>query len=259
MAQLVRPSRQTRSSAACDECRSRKQKCGGEWPVCARCRESGNPCVWPQQLQRGPAKGYLEAIEARLDQVENLLSQVLPLVPQEHLTDALSSRGDSPTSSADGKTKRTTQEKKAAQDYWAAFPLNSPEGVLSWHQDHQRRTAAQPGGSGESGKVKEIAQPPAVNVPSAILSNAALSHPVNQHQEQSSTVATPTWPAQQTPMTCPGLRLEPSPNLSQTPGQPGSDSQSGQFLSPKPDPKRTTTANGNGIGLTAGFQAKFLW
>ncbi|KAK7515305.1 uncharacterized protein IWZ02DRAFT_63007 [Phyllosticta citriasiana] len=134
MAQPLRNPRQTRSSAACDSCRSRKQKCGGEWPTCARCRETGMDCTWPPQLQRGPAKGYLEAIETRLDEVEHILLQLLPLVPTHQLLNSIAC-----PVLTDSTQKRTTQEKRAALDYWTTFPLNSPQALLAWCHDRQKR------------------------------------------------------------------------------------------------------------------------
>ncbi|KAK8195668.1 uncharacterized protein BKA78DRAFT_108491 [Phyllosticta capitalensis] len=143
MAQPLRNPRQTRSSAACDSCRSKKQKCGGEWPTCARCRETGMECTWPPQLQRGPAKGYLEAIETRLDDVEHILLQVLPLVPAEQLT-SITCPGRGGGVVVEAAQKRTTQEKRAALDYWSTYPLNSPQALMVWCQDRQQRHGSRP-------------------------------------------------------------------------------------------------------------------
>ncbi|KAJ7594197.1 fungal-specific transcription factor domain-containing protein [Mycena floridula] len=69
-----------RSSKACDQCRKCKCKCerpsSGE--PCKSCVILGTPCTFlGPSRKRGPPKGYIDAIEARLHQTEALLGIML--------------------------------------------------------------------------------------------------------------------------------------------------------------------------------------
>ncbi|KAJ1962418.1 hypothetical protein GGI12_002657 [Dipsacomyces acuminosporus] len=64
-----------RVSRACDRCRRKKVKCDGSRPVCSHCQAIGASCTYLDVTKkRGPPKGYIEAIESRLHQMEHLLS-----------------------------------------------------------------------------------------------------------------------------------------------------------------------------------------
>ncbi|KAG7095560.1 hypothetical protein E1B28_006297 [Marasmius oreades] len=69
-----------RSSKACDQCRKSKCKCERTSPTepCRNCVMLGTECtsVGPSR-KRGPPKGYIDAIEARLHQMEALLGIML--------------------------------------------------------------------------------------------------------------------------------------------------------------------------------------
>ncbi|KAF9463229.1 fungal-specific transcription factor domain-containing protein [Collybia nuda] len=65
-----------RSSKACDQCRKSKCKCERPSPgePCKSCIMLGTPCTFlGPSRKRGPPKGYIDAIEARLHQTEALL------------------------------------------------------------------------------------------------------------------------------------------------------------------------------------------
>lgn len=69
-----------RSSKACDQCRKSKCKC--EWSSpnepCKSCIMLGTPCTFlGPSRKRGPPKGYIDAIEARLHQTEALVGIML--------------------------------------------------------------------------------------------------------------------------------------------------------------------------------------
>ncbi|KDQ32691.1 hypothetical protein PLEOSDRAFT_1073145 [Pleurotus ostreatus PC15] len=69
-----------RSSKACDQCRKSKCKCERTSPnePCRSCVTLGTPCTFlGPSRKRGPPKGYIDAIEARLHQTEALLGIVL--------------------------------------------------------------------------------------------------------------------------------------------------------------------------------------
>ncbi|PFH48929.1 hypothetical protein AMATHDRAFT_195711 [Amanita thiersii Skay4041] len=69
-----------RSSKACDQCRKSKCKCERSAPgePCKSCVMLGIPCTFlGPSRKRGPPKGYIDAIEARLHQTEALLGIML--------------------------------------------------------------------------------------------------------------------------------------------------------------------------------------
>ncbi|KAI9226056.1 MAG: nuclear protein, partial [Piptocephalis tieghemiana] len=66
--------RRQRSGRACDTCRRRKVRCDGESPVCSNCKSVQASCTYNDTARkRGPPKGYIEAIELRLQRMESLI------------------------------------------------------------------------------------------------------------------------------------------------------------------------------------------
>lgn len=60
---------------ACVLCRKRKLRCGGEKPSCATCTRLQHDCSYDEVRRKsGPKRGYVKALEARLAQVEVLLT-----------------------------------------------------------------------------------------------------------------------------------------------------------------------------------------
>ncbi|KAJ6511535.1 hypothetical protein C8R47DRAFT_737770 [Mycena vitilis] len=68
-----------RISKACDHCRKSKCKCERASPSepCRSCIASGTECTFGPTRKRGPSKGYIDAIEARLHQTEALVGILL--------------------------------------------------------------------------------------------------------------------------------------------------------------------------------------
>ncbi|KAI0057305.1 hypothetical protein BV25DRAFT_1831290 [Artomyces pyxidatus] len=69
-----------RSSKACDQCRKSKCKCerSSDREPCKSCIMLGTPCTFlGPSRKRGPPKGYIDAIEARLHQTEALIGIML--------------------------------------------------------------------------------------------------------------------------------------------------------------------------------------
>ncbi|KAI0824538.1 fungal-specific transcription factor domain-containing protein [Trametes gibbosa] len=69
-----------RSSKACDQCRKSKCKCerGSPHDPCRNCVMLGTQCTFlGPSRKRGPPKGYIDAIEARLHQTEALIGILL--------------------------------------------------------------------------------------------------------------------------------------------------------------------------------------
>ncbi|OAA57268.1 Zn(2)-C6 fungal-type DNA-binding domain protein [Cordyceps fumosorosea ARSEF 2679] len=126
-----------RGRAACNQCRSRKQKCDEERPICSRCRDLKKPCQWPGLRKRGPAKGYAEALEHRLRETERALLQIVSAVDGATMASAFRS---STQVAALPDAKAADKAEMAA--YWERFPLSTPRDVMNWAQDFQRLRAA---------------------------------------------------------------------------------------------------------------------
>ncbi|OTA08852.1 hypothetical-protein [Trichoderma parareesei] len=131
-----------RGRAACDGCRSRKQKCDEKRPTCSRCRDMKRECVWPKLYKRGPAKGYIEALEHRLAVTEAVLLQLLQVSDDSLLQDAFkhepAKRADVPSAAAIATTTTTDAagrieaKKTGTIAHWDSFPLNTADEVKRW-------------------------------------------------------------------------------------------------------------------------------
>ncbi|OJJ47735.1 hypothetical protein ASPZODRAFT_1762393 [Penicilliopsis zonata CBS 506.65] len=143
MPPTLREKKASRITTACNACRSRKQKCGGQRPVCAQCLEYNRPCDWPEQLKRGPAKGYIEALEHRLHETESILLRVLSQVSDAQLSTVASpARTNKRSRSKDGSVYNPfSRLGKRGVDYWKNFPLDTAASLRRWQHDclsHQR-------------------------------------------------------------------------------------------------------------------------
>lgn len=82
---------------------------------------------------RGPAKGYIEALETRLKETERALWRLISVVSTETLSTAFSDAVTAQIpSSLSVTTLETTEEKKSAIAYWEQVPIQSAEEVLAW-------------------------------------------------------------------------------------------------------------------------------
>lgn len=83
---------------------------------------------------RGPASGYVDALEARLNETESLLRQILIFASEDLIQKALSHAFPPPI--AAGSTfkppKTSAAEKRKAVEFWAQHPLQTVEDVLRW-------------------------------------------------------------------------------------------------------------------------------
>ncbi|RKU42022.1 hypothetical protein DL546_005042 [Coniochaeta pulveracea] len=128
-----------RGRAACDGCRSRKQKCDETKPVCSRCRDLNRQCLWPRTHKRGPVKGYADVLKQRLEETENALLRLLSATDDRTIAAAFadSTAGQSllPRYRDIGGTDvpGSAELKKAALvTHWDRFPLKTSEEVMSW-------------------------------------------------------------------------------------------------------------------------------
>ncbi|KAJ9374484.1 transcriptional regulator family: Fungal Specific TF [Paecilomyces variotii] len=153
-----REKKASRITTACNPCRARKQKCSGERPRCEQCLKYGRPCAWPEQLKRGPAKGYIETLEHRLHETEHLLLKLLGHVSDDELSKILSegkvttSSISNPNSNSKSNTNLDVDQnqknnliipplslssttRKTGAEYWKRFPLSSTESIRRWERD----------------------------------------------------------------------------------------------------------------------------
>ncbi|KAL2871039.1 Zn(II)2Cys6 transcription factor domain-containing protein [Aspergillus lucknowensis] len=178
----------SRITTACNSCRLRKQKCCGNRPTCIQCLQHRRDCNWPEQQKRGPAKGYIEALEHRLYETENLLMGLLEQVSDSQLASGI------PHATAH------LQSGKRGSEHWKRFPLRSVHEIRSWQEDFRRSAAEHVSTSTPNFDLAEI--------PS---SNAA---DVSSIQE-----GLPQRPQQKV------QSLEPQPSVSEWSGAPSSDFQ----------------------------------
>ncbi|CAI7569926.1 unnamed protein product [Penicillium pancosmium] len=120
-----------RITVACNACRSRKQKCSGDKPVCGQCLENNRPCDWPEQLRRGPAKGHVEALEHRLQVTEGVLFRLLSQVSDAQLSNAFPREG-AISQDGTGTYMPLARLDRRGIDEWAQFPLDNAQNIREW-------------------------------------------------------------------------------------------------------------------------------
>ncbi|RYP02757.1 hypothetical protein DL764_005631 [Monosporascus ibericus] len=71
-----RPQTRQRPGGACEECRGRKLRCDRQQPQCGLCAAAGVVChVTTNRAPRGPKRGYLKAMQARIAALEGAVLQ----------------------------------------------------------------------------------------------------------------------------------------------------------------------------------------
>ncbi|KAJ6036444.1 hypothetical protein N7540_000723 [Penicillium herquei] len=108
--QEKRPSRIT---AACSTCRSRKQKCSGE---------------------KGPAKGYVENLEHRLQVTEGVLLKLLTNVVSDAQLQTVFPELTGQKRQAGLAYAPLERLEKRGIEYWAQYPLDSAENIREWSE-----------------------------------------------------------------------------------------------------------------------------
>ncbi|RYP78389.1 hypothetical protein DL771_000574 [Monosporascus sp. 5C6A] len=72
----ARPQTRQRPGGACEECRGRKLRCDRQQPQCGLCAAAGVVChVTTNRAPRGPKRGYLKAMQARIAALEGAVLQ----------------------------------------------------------------------------------------------------------------------------------------------------------------------------------------
>ncbi|RAL09829.1 Zn(II)2Cys6 transcription factor domain-containing protein [Aspergillus homomorphus CBS 101889] len=131
----------SRITVACNSCRFRKQKCNGNKPICTQCHQNNRRCDWPEQLKRGPAKGYIEALEHRLQETETLLLKFLSHMSDAQLSSSIQDiqsdihNGIAATRSPPPSYTPSSRSGKRGTEYWKQFPLHTVQDVRAWQQD----------------------------------------------------------------------------------------------------------------------------
>ncbi|KAI1410605.1 hypothetical protein F5Y13DRAFT_181286 [Hypoxylon sp. FL1857] len=101
------PARQN-PGAACEECRRRKVRCDRQQPSCGLCLSSGVQCqVTTPRPPRGPKRGYLKALQARIGMLYN--TDTITISPEDTTIDGLTFNDhpitwDFPITTDDGTT-----------------------------------------------------------------------------------------------------------------------------------------------------------
>ncbi|RKK24838.1 hypothetical protein BFJ63_vAg3654 [Fusarium oxysporum f. sp. narcissi] len=128
-----------RGRAACNICRSRKQKCDGI--------SFGSQCTWPTVLKRGPPKGYTKALETRLRETELVLIRLLHSTNDKDLLarafnddaqDLVNGQITEHNSSGIGEQKML-----ALMDHWERFPLRTADNVEQWIEQVTKNSVVQ--------------------------------------------------------------------------------------------------------------------
>ena len=131
----------TRLGLACNQCRTKKQKCSGTWPSCLQCDKSEIECTYAERKQRGPSKGYIEGLEARLRETEQVLLQLLPVVTDEQLiaaTEDIDPKGLDDGRVIKGSTKWAAAppdlKNNVSLEYWERHPMGNLEEIRAWQR-----------------------------------------------------------------------------------------------------------------------------
>ncbi|KZZ91133.1 Zn(2)-C6 fungal-type DNA-binding domain protein [Moelleriella libera RCEF 2490] len=203
-----------RGRAACHGCRAKKQKVSGRefppthppWsavcsrvsehgltsrtqcdekrPACSRCLEVGHACVWPRakkRFSRGPAKGYVEALEHRLAATEAALLQLYSVVDERLLEAAFQDseaymaqrsggEGGGGGAYAGNGVARQAENKRADDNLaqWECFPLLTAADVKHWAENNLQRppqrapvviVGGTAGGAGGGGSLRPMTLP----------------------------------------------------------------------------------------------------
>jgi len=95
-------------------------------------------CIWPKLYKRGPAKGYIEALEHRLAVTEAVLLQLFQVSGDAALRAAF--QREKPTRRTSSTEVLTAAGKIEAKKtgtiaHWESFPLGSAEEVRRWARE----------------------------------------------------------------------------------------------------------------------------
>lgn len=84
---------------------------------------------------RGPEKGYIEALELRLRDTENLLLRILSNVSDEQLSTSLAHDPSKDGHSGEPFSGLFARPAKRGTEYWKKFPLDTVQHVRDWQYD----------------------------------------------------------------------------------------------------------------------------
>ncbi|EEA21681.1 C6 finger domain protein, putative [Talaromyces marneffei ATCC 18224] len=183
----------SRITTACNPCRSRKQK-ALQWEKVCKNGSLKKLDLWAKDIQAemrtvyriqpGPAKGYVEALEQRLYETEDVLLKVVSQLNQAQLASILSTQSSFSTDDGSQDKRKTSRvtllpSRKRGVEYWKSFPLHDAESIQRWQQDyHRNRSNFSP----NQHEVEESSLPQ----PVALLSSTGDNSVENQSSLQSS-------------------------------------------------------------------------
>lgn len=91
-------------------------------------------------IVRGPAKGYVEALEQRLHETEDVLLKLVSQLDQAQLASMLSTQNSFATDENSQDKKKSSRvtllpSRKRGVEYWKSFPLRDAESIQRWQRD----------------------------------------------------------------------------------------------------------------------------
>ncbi|KAH6971503.1 lactose regulatory protein LAC9 [Ilyonectria sp. MPI-CAGE-AT-0026] len=126
---------------ACDICRVKKLKCSKQRPICNGCLHYGRPCHYSGKVLRSPlTRAYLTTVERRMQQLEDLFSQLHPDLNIEEAIAGMKERPASAASSskpsfaAEGLPSATSTQKKLPEDSISEAVPEEADG-FDWQED----------------------------------------------------------------------------------------------------------------------------
>jgi hypothetical protein len=191
-------------------------------------------------MTRGPAKGYVEALEHRLQVTEGLLLKLL-----SHISDPVLSSispEDSLSSNGPGYAPLARLEKKGIEE-WSQFPLDTAQGIRKW----QRVCTGQEGDGLDN---------QSVGSPAEVLRGVKRKNMDDYEQEQSSSPVTYEQRSIRKGFSGPGHRTTFAEIGSETPGHSNhgvGGSDNAQNVS------ATQTRSSWDGAPSISFQQQFLW
>ncbi|KAF5361342.1 hypothetical protein D9757_012319 [Collybiopsis confluens] len=140
-----------RSSKACDQCRKSKCKCerASSGEPCKNCIMLGAPCTFlGPSRKRGPPKGYIDAIEARLHQAEALLGIMLASgdsradtllndISQDPLAREIINRVDNSSYGVKGRSKDTDRPNGTKSRFVSSADEKLQDELMSTHPTNE--------------------------------------------------------------------------------------------------------------------------
>lgn len=108
--------------------------------------ELNSPILRTETFGRGPAKGYIEALETRLQETESVLLGALSVIPDADLALTLMGNSEAQNGTEEGENrvakpsrsgellKATAERRRSILEFWKEYPLHSRDDILRWRE-----------------------------------------------------------------------------------------------------------------------------